>query len=125
MMPLPNGVGVRVTVIRVVIDEWNDEHLTDHHQIDGCLEYRAGSNETTSRGQDVLSDYRTLLVPPGEDVLYTDRILIHPPGVLLVPANDKATRKANTYAVNGRPVDWTNPFSGWNPGMQVDLLKVA
>jgi len=125
MMPLANGAGVRVTVIRVVIDDWNDEKLTDSHQIDGCIEYRAGSTETTSGGQDVLSDYRTLLAPPGSDITYTDRVLIHPPGVDLVPAGDTATRKANTYQVNGRPVDWTNPLTGWSPGMQVDLVRIA
>ncbi len=126
MMPMPGAPGaVRITVIRVTVDGWGDETLADSHQIDGCMEYRAGSNETTAGGQDVLSDYRTLLLPPGSDLGYTDRVLIHPPGVDIVPANDKATRRANTYQVQGRPVDWTNPLTGWSPGMQADLLKVV
>lgn len=103
-MPLPYG-GITVTVQRAVFDRWNDATYTDHHQISGCLEYPASSTEADN----AVTDSRVLLAPNGADILSTDRILIH----------------GLAYQVQGLPKSWTDPFTGWDPGMQVDLVRVS
>lgn len=131
-MPLPAG-GITITVQRSQRNEWDDVTYTDSHQIRGCMDYPTGSsgNRTGSGeangvgGGEVLTEARTLLLPPGSDVRHTDRILIHPPGVAVVPAGDTAIRQANVYQVVARPVDWRNWLTGWSPGMQVDLERVS
>lgn len=128
MIPLPFG-GVRITVQRTTFDKLNDPTYTDHHQIDGCVEF-AGTS-VTGRGSksgtedsNVVTDSRTLYAPSGSDILATDRILIHPLGVDLIPANDRATRRTNAYQVDGRPTDWTHGLTGWRPGMELVLRRI-
>jgi hypothetical protein len=122
MMPLQHG-GVRITVQRTTQDEWGDSTYTDHHQIDGCVDVPLSSAEAVGGGP--VTDRRMLLAPPASDVLVTDRVLIHPPGVDLIPADAVEIRRAYGYQVTGRPVDWLNPLTGWNPGMEVRLEKVT
>lgn len=124
---------VTVTVQRTVFSKYDDRTYVDHHQIHGCTEYPTANTagtvgyrtESATGGGEVLNDARTLLVPAGSDVLSTDRVIIHPRGVALIPAEDKVTRKENAYQVLGRPMDWSSPLTGWAPGMEITLLRVA
>jgi hypothetical protein len=103
-IPLPYG-GISVTVQRATFDRFNDATYVDHHTIDGCLEYPTGSTENNM----AVTDSRVLLVPTGSDIVPTDRVKLGP----------------LTYQVQGLPKDWTDPFTGWQPGMQVTLERVS
>jgi hypothetical protein len=130
MIPLPFG-GVRITVQRTTYDKLNDPTYTDHHQIDGCVEF-AGTSVTGrgtrsgSEDANVVTDSRTLYAPTGSDILDSDRLLIHPPGMDLIPTEGigKVIRRSHAYQVDGRPVDWTHGLTGWQPGMELVLKRV-
>lgn len=49
----------------------------------------------------------TVYAPAGTDIRHTDRVRVR--GVL--------------YEVDGIPGDWMNPFTGWNPGLEVALRR--
>jgi uncharacterized protein (DUF1501 family) len=71
---------------------------------DGCAVWDTGSVEPVVAGGDpVLSDF-TAALPAGADVTPQDRIRI----------------RGLVCEVVGRPFDWTNPFTGWNPGVIVN-----
>lgn len=96
---------VQVTVQRASFNRFNDAAYVDHHTISDCIEYPTGSTE-----QDMaVTDSRTLLVPSGSDIVPTDRIRLN--GLL--------------YQVEGLPMDWEDPLTGWRPGMQVRLERVS
>lgn len=103
-LPPPTG-GISVVVQRATYDRFNDATYIDSHTITGCLEYPTGSTEVNM----AITDRRTLLVPPGSDIVPTDRIKL---GTLL-------------YQVDGLPTDWTDPFTGWSPGMELRLERVS
>lgn len=104
-MPMQFG-GITVTVQRAVYDRFNDAAYTDHHTIDGCLEYPTGSTEAAAGA---VTDSRMLLAPTGSDIVPSDRIRL---GGLL-------------YQVSGLPKDWADPITGWSPGMEVSLERVT
>ena len=119
--PFPYG-GITVTVERATYDRFNDATYSDHHKVEGCVEYPSGSTET---GQNVgISDLRSLIAPPGADIRALDRIVFHDPGAANPPPSGPL-RAAATYQVVGRPKDWTHAVTGWHPGMSVDLEKMT
>ncbi len=126
MIPLPFQ-GVRVTVQHTLTDEFNDPTYTDAFQVDGCLEFPGFSARGGQRGQEesgVVTDQRTLFMPPDSpEVGPTDRIIIHPPGVLTIPPNSPL-RRSNAYQVLGRPMEWVHAMTGWAPGIEVSLQRV-
>lgn len=129
MIPLPFG-GIRITVQRSSYDEFNDPTYTDHHQIDGCVDFTGTSvtgrgGRTGTEQNNVVTDSRTLYAPPGSDIQDSDRVLIHPPGVALIPtdAAGQILRRKIAYQVE-RPVDWTHGLTGWRPGMELVLRRV-
>jgi hypothetical protein len=130
VIPLPFG-GIRVTVQRTTVDEFNDPTYTDHHQIDGCVDFAGtavtgrGSKSGTEQNN-VVTDSRTLYAPPGSDIIDSDRILIHPPGVAVLPTDTAgmALRRRVAYQVDGRPVDWTHGLTGWRPGVELVLRRI-
>lgn len=97
--------GITVTVQRAIYDRYSDATYTDHHTVEGCLEYPTDSVENGA----ALTDLRTLLTPNGADIKHTDRVLIR--GV--------------AYQVRGLAKEWIDPFTGWSPGTQVDLERVT
>jgi hypothetical protein len=127
------GGDVRVTVQRSATDWRGDETYTDHHVIEGCLEVPSfsttGRISTRAERDGVLTDSRTIYVPYKSDVLATDRVVIHPDGMLVLPPADTPEgieiRRVNGYQVLGRPMDWSDPLSGWQPGTEVALMKVS
>jgi hypothetical protein len=131
MLPLPHG-GERVLIQRTVYDRFNDPTYTDHHYIDGCLvaigsNYTGRTNSNTSATDQLTTD-ATLYAPPGSDILYTDRVIRVPAGMTTVPPGTdpqgKIIRRDNAFAVDSLPQDWLNPFSGWQPGMEVRMRRV-
>jgi len=103
-LPLSHG-GVTITVQRATFDRFNDATYTDHHDIAGCIDYPQDSTEVDS----AVTDRRVVLVPHASDILPTDRVKL---GTLV-------------YQVQALPKDWTDPFTGWQPGMQVVLERVT
>lgn len=103
-LPLSHG-GITITVQRATFSRFNDATYADHHTIPGCIEYPQESTEVDM----AVTDARIVLVPHASDILATDRIRL---GGL-------------DYQVQGLPKDWTDPFTGWEPGMQVSLVRVT
>lgn len=116
---------IRMTVQRAVTNQWNDKTWTDHHVIDGCIDVPSSSVEEGATSTELaVTDRRTVYCPPGSDLLVTDRVILHPVGMDTIPANDPL-RRSNAYNVLGRPTDWTNPLTGWSPGMEITLERVS
>lgn len=67
-----------------------------------------GSVETV-QGQDVVVTQPTVYLPAGTDVTAVDRVIVN----------------AVTYDVDGTPAAYTNPFTGWQPGVVVKLKAVT
>ena len=48
--------------------------------------------------------------------------LYMPPGTTIAPQNRVSVRGA-TYDVLGHPADWRSPFTGWEPGIVVQVER--
>lgn len=48
--------------------------------------------------------------------------LYMPPGTTITPQNRVSVRGV-TYDVLGEPAEWTNPFTGWEPGIVVQVER--
>lgn len=69
---------------------------------DGIAVWDSGSEEPVVAGGDpVESDFTAAGFPSGSDITPQDRVRI----------------RGLVCEVVGRPFDWTNPFTGWNPGL--------
>lgn len=50
----------------------------------------------------------TWFAPAGTDILATDRVEV----------------RGEVHQVDGEPADWRSPFTGWHPGIAVNLRRV-
>lgn len=71
--------------------------------IDGCGVADGGSLEPVQDARNSVDSDFDVVMPTGSDVLATDRLVV----------------RGLVCEIAGRPFDWTNPFSGWQPGMVV------
>ncbi|MDT0302903.1 hypothetical protein [Streptomonospora wellingtoniae] len=78
------------------------------HTVEGCAVYPRTSTETATGGTTVITG-RTLLAPIGADILPEDQITL-PDGTV--------------WSVEGDVGPWSSPFTGWSPGLEVNLERV-
>lgn len=64
------------------------------------------SDEDTSQGEQVITGL-TLYIPTTLDVSYQDRFRV----------------RGDLFEVTGEPFSYTNPFTGWEPGMTVTVRR--
>jgi hypothetical protein len=86
-------------------DIHGDGTWSDHHELPGCFWAPRTSAENNDRRQAVITG-RTLYAPAGSDLLPTDRVRLP---------------DQTTWRVDGDPGPWTNPFTGWSPGVEAAL----
>lgn len=102
--------GIQVIVHRATApSRRGDPPAVTTHTIDGCAIAPRYSSEALD-GRDTVVVGRDLFAPTGADIIATD--VIEDPG-------------GQRWQVDGEPGPWTNPFTGWTPGVQVALKAVA
>lgn len=60
----------------------------------------------------------------GQDIVSAQPRWFPPAGVVVAPV-DQVTIRGVRYEVDGQPADFLNPFTGWHPGMVVNLKAVS
>lgn len=60
----------------------------------------------------------------GEDLLVTQPRVFLPAGVD-VAAVDSVQFGGQSYEVDGAPIPWTSPLTGWSPGVEVKLRRAT
>lgn len=90
-----------------VTDPYSDE-VTDldwttpaELPIDGCGVADGGSLEPVQDARNAVDSDFDVILPPGSDVTSKDRLVV----------------RGLVCEVAGRPFDWLNPLTGWQPGM--------
>lgn len=76
--------------------------------IAGCGFDPGGSTEPLEDGRHAVITKPTVYAPYDADIASSDRLVVR--GV--------------TYEVDGRPAPWQSPFTGWKPGLVVELKAV-
>jgi hypothetical protein len=79
---------------------WTTPALLD---IEGCGVADGGSLEPLQDARNAVDSDFDVILPPGSDVLATDRLVV----------------RGLVCEVAGRPFDWRQPMTGWQPGMIV------
>lgn len=101
---------ITVTVTHREVDRNGDYTTTGSYQLPGCAISLAsktrGSTETETFEQDTSQARTILFAPSGSDIRDTDTITL-----------DDGT----LWHVWGLPTNFSSPFTGWQPGMQVSL----
>lgn len=104
--------GTTVTLItRSVIGrdgDGNDIYQDVQTVLPGCAFDPGGSTELV-QGQDLVTTTPTLYAPAGTVIGPVDAILV----------------AGQTFEVDGTPNTYTNPFTGWQPGVVVKLRAVT
>lgn len=110
-MTLPLLAPTTITVQRATFDRFNDPTYVDHHDVTGCIQYAVvrRSASPSQAAELSVNDRHEVLAPANADVLPTDRVRMN--GLL--------------YQVIGLPMDWTDPFTGWSPGVQIMLERIS
>lgn len=52
-------------------------------------------------------------------------LTIYPPADCGIVADDEIGVRGGTYRIVGDPALWSSPWSGWDPGLAIDLERVA
>ncbi len=76
--------------------------------LERCATWAGPSSERTDNQTQVTVD-RTVVLPAGTTVLATDEVTV----------------RGQRYTVVGQPADDRSPFTGWAPGVVVELRKVS
>lgn len=109
-MDFPNGVTV-ILHTRLVdgADEYNNTTRVDADvPFERCATWAGPSVES----------------PQGATTVITDRTVVLPHGTAVAPT-DQITVLGERYRVEGKPKDDVSPFSGWAPGVVVELVRVT
>lgn len=85
----------------------NDAFTTTSTVVRGA--FAPGGSTEQVQGQNVLITQPTLYLPAGTDVSSVDAVDID----------------GDRFEVDGSPNDWTSPFTGWSPGVEVRLKRVT
>lgn len=75
----------------------------------GCAVAPRYSSESSERGRQGMIVGLSVYAPAGTDVLFTDRVEID--GV--------------AYVIEGEPAAWSNPFTGWSPGVEIAVRRAT
>lgn len=108
----PHGETVQILTAGTATDPYSDETVNDWSTstalaVTGVgIEPRPSSEPVQNARNAVVSGFTAYL----------------PPGTAITSAN-RVTVRGNTYDVQGEPAVWRNPFSGWAPGIIVQLEK--
>lgn len=104
------AAGETVTVVRPAqVDRVGDVTGPEtSHDIGGCAISWQASTEVTDHRDTVVS-LAEVFCPTGSDITATDKVRL-PDG--------------REFLVDGTPVNWHNPFTGWDAGMIVRLKAV-
>jgi hypothetical protein len=100
-----------VTINHRVIDRNGDYQITDSYQLPGCAVSAVGrsggqTSESESSERDTVRASTILFAPSGSDIRVNDTVTLE---------------DGTVWHVYGLPTDFTSPFTGWAPGMQVHL----
>lgn len=76
--------------------------------ITGCAVAPRQAGEQIGQGRIAVTSGVTLYLPPGADVLPSDRFEV----------------RGAEWEVEGEPAVWRSPFTGWEPGREVQLTRV-
>lgn len=85
----------------------NDVFTTTTTDVPGA--FNPGTSAELVQGQDVVTTQPTVYLPAGTDVVATDAVQV----------------AGEQFEVDGSPNVWTNPFTGWAPGVEVKLRRVT
>lgn len=89
--------------------DWDDEDNPPAElDIPGCLFDPGGSTEPSEVGRESVVTKPTVYAPFGADVLAGDRVVV----------------RGRVWQINGDPAEWRNPFTGWEPGLVLNLMAV-
>lgn len=111
------GHGETVVILRgtTVDDPYSNEPGTSldwrspaRNPIEGCAIEPRYSNERESTYSDPIIVGLRVFMPPGTDVTSRDRLEV----------------RGEVYEVEGIPFDWRNPFTGWAPGVEVNIKRL-
>jgi hypothetical protein len=105
--------GETVTVRRMVKTGARDEYgVAVRQPVDttytNCATWSGPSTERNDNQTQVIAD-RTVVLPHGTAVEATDVVVV----------------QGKSYNVQGQPSDDTSPFTGWAPGVIVELRRVG
>jgi hypothetical protein len=103
------GAGVAVTVQHQTEDRHGDLVTAAEVVVAPCGIDYTSSAETGVRPTDQVSQLATLYAPAGADIRASDRV-VTPDGV--------------RWSVVGNVAGFASPFSGWAPGLTVQLQRV-
>lgn len=107
--------GVSLVVYRPGAASWNgDKAPGSTHVTTGCALWQNSSDEITQQRDTTITTY-TVLAPRGADITTADLVWL--------PGDDPA--KPARWQVNGDPAPFDSPFTGWRPGIEVQLKRVA
>lgn len=105
--------GETVVILRptVVLDRNGNEISGEPTEIpiEGCAAAHRESQEPDQYGRAQVVTGLQVFMPPGTDVRATDQLRVR--GVV--------------RDIDGEPFEWANPFTGWNPGVVVNLKGVS
>ena len=104
--------GETVTVERPGAEDQYGDRDADagtEHTIEGCAFYPRSSDEL-HEGRSTVITGLVMLAPPGADIRASDTI---------------RREDGSRWPVEGSPLHWTCPLSGWHPGVQVHLRQVT
>lgn len=109
-MIFPHGETVTVLSPTVTVDGYGDTQWTwdapTSVTVTGCGIADGGSIEPVPDARSaVVSDF-DVICPPGTAITPHDRVVVPRNGGLVCD-------------VMGRPFDWLNPFTGWQPGIVI------
>lgn len=77
--------------------------------IPGCGVAPRVSEEPLGEGRALVSTGLVVFAPTGADIGRLDRVIA----------------RGETWDVDGDPADWRNPFTGWAPGLAVNLKRIG
>jgi len=67
--------------------------------------------------------YATEQADPRVPPVIVGKIVYGPPTA--IDSDDTLVIDGETYQVDGLPGEWTNPFTGWQPGIEVPVKRTA
>lgn len=108
-MDFPHGVYVTLKSVTTAEDQYGNSSTTETTR-------RWGPVARAPRFADEQTGTRTVPVIVGE-VLYGPKVAIDSDDLIVI--GDE------TFAVDGLPGEWKNPFTGWDPGIEVPIKRAA
>lgn len=76
--------------------------------LEGCAIGSRSTSELVTSQRDQVDSQRSLYGPYGLELLSTDRV---------------RDARGRDWDVDGEPMDWRNPFTGWEAGTEVPLTR--